>query len=318
MKKSNSIENFLVPKTEKKKIFIIILSVAAVLAVIGAAVLCMAMLHDYDADIGHFRYGSAYATSSWIIGVIGTILAVYACIVCGKSVSFSHGRKRKFSFAETFLSMLAACFSVLYGTLSLGEAIPEGRNIFFILRSVFAFISAIYFLILAIGLPSNIPSTGFAASLASIECAFMLLLVYFTYDTYAMNSPLKTYELMMLVSFMLFYAAEAGCSAGRPGTEKKFAFAAVFAVTVGGQVSIARFICAVAQNDGLDFSLVSCAFRVVLWLHILATFIERVKCMKMREGIKPCFEDNKSSIDVMDDEETDPEDNEESDNVIDI
>ena len=318
MKTSNSIENFLVPKTEKKKIFIIISSAAAVLAVIGAAALCAAMLYTYDADIGHFSYGSLPAAVSCIAAVLGTLLSVYAYIACGKKVSFSHGRKRKFSFAETFLSMLAACFSVLYGTLSLGESIPEGRNIFFVLRSVFAFVSAIYFLILAIGLPSNIPATGFAASLASIECAFMLLLVYFTYDNYAMNSPLKTYELMMLVSFMLFYAAEAGCSAGRPGTEKKFAFAAVFAITVGGQVSISRFICAVAQNDGLDFSLVSCAFRVVLWLHILATFIERVKCVKVREAVKPYFENDKTAVDMVDEEEEAPQDNEDNDNVIDI
>lgn len=309
-----SLNEYITPKTGKKKLFIIILVVAVAFTAIGAASLCAAMLHTYDADIGHFQYGSLPAAISCITAVLATVLAVYAFIACEKTVSFSHSVKRKFSFAETFFSMLAACFSVLYGTLTLGETVPEGRNVFFIMRTVFAFISAIYFLILAIGLPSNIPSTGFAAALASVECAFMLLLVYFTYDNYAMNSPIKTYELLMLISFMLFYAAEAGCSTSRPGTERKYAFAAVFAITVGGQVSISRLICAIAQNDELDFSLISCAFRVVLWLHILVMFIARVRCIQKRVPVSEkassqseteTEEDETSENDENDDDDTD-------------
>ncbi len=278
LKKSERIQKK--DKVDKKKVFMLLFFISPALALIGAVFLYRAMIFSYDASIGHFVYGSSSAAVSCVIFIIGALLSIFSFFMCGKDFSFSKGKRRSLSFAEVFFSMLAACFSVLYGVLSLSEDIPTGREIFFVLRTIFAFIAAVYFVSLVTGMPSSAPSTGFFAAGASLECAFMLLLVYFTYDNCAMNSPVKTYELLMLVSFMLFYAAEAGRSIERPGTDRKYAFAAVFAVCCGGQVALARLICILAQSEGFSFSLVSCLFRVALWLQILVSFYGNIKSSK--------------------------------------
>ena len=109
--------------------------------------------------------------------------------------------------------------------------------------------------------------------------AFLLLDLYFN-TSEPLNAPLKIFETVMLVTFMLYFTAEAGMLIARPKMNRKYMFAGILAVSSGGMVAISKIAARIIDPDTFPGDLVKPAFYAVIWLYILISFAERIAFMR--------------------------------------
>lgn len=263
-----------------KNVVMIISSAAAALAVGGAALLFFAMTKDFDVSIMHFEYGSAFAASALAICLAGIALAAAGFFASTNRLIYDIGNK--FSSATVFISTLAGLTCLLYAFVGIRGGLPETKKVVFIAEIVLSVLSAAFFLMKAAGVFEKKASLSLLGLLPSLMCAFSLLRVYFNSEE-PLNSPLKIYQIVMLVAFMLYFTAETGVSIQRPKMSRKFTFASVAAISVGGMVSLSRIAARVADVDSFgNFNMVIETFRLILWLYVVVTFT--IKLMNASEN----------------------------------
>ena len=266
-------------KSYRPKAFVIILSsIAAAFALGGAILMFLAMTNDFDVSIMHFEYGSAFAGAAFAVCIMSIALAVCGFFMSTNRIAYDDGSK--FSSLTVFISTLAGLTCLLYAFVAIRGGLPETKIAVFIAEIVFAILSAAFFLMKAAGVFEKKPSLSLTGLFPALMCAFALLRVYFNSDE-PLNSPLKIYQIVMLVAFMLYFTAESGISIGRPKMSRKFTFASLAAISIGGMVSISRIASRIADVDSFGFNMVIEAFRLIMWLYVVVTFA--IKLLNARE-----------------------------------
>ena len=266
-------------KSYRPKTFVIILSsIAAAFAVGGAVLMFLAMTNDFDASIMHFEYGSAFAGAAFAVCIMSIALAAGGFFMSTNRIAYDDGSK--FSSLTVFISTLAGLTCLLYAFVAIRGGLPETKIAVFIAEIVFSILSAAFFLMKAAGVFEKKPALSLTGLFPALMCAFALLRVYFNSDE-PLNSPLKIYQIVMLVTFMLYFTAESGISIGRPKMSRKFTFASLAAISIGGMVSISRVASRISDVDSFAFNMVIETFRLIMWLYVVVTFA--IKLLNARE-----------------------------------
>ncbi len=252
--------------------------IAIALAIGGAATLIYAMETEYDPAIMHFDVGSFGAATAAVICALGAAIAVVGFFTTTNKLSFEPDGK--FSFAEVFVSTLAGLLCFFYLYLGIVGGKPESKIGVFYAEMALSALAGVYFMLKASGLTDKHPSLNLFALFPALMSAFTLLRLYFNSNE-PLNAPLKTFEIVMTVSYMLGFTANAGVSILRPKMSRKFVFASLFAASAGGMVSISRVASRLISPDTFDFNIVRETFRLVFWLYLVTSFA--VKYFSSRE-----------------------------------
>jgi len=260
-------------RSKSKTALIVLLSLALLIALGGAALLFFAMENDYDSLIRHFEFDSVYAISAFGACVCGFILAVAGFFSASKKLSFDS--EKKYSFVGTFISVLTGLMCLLYFVMSVKKGLPETKKGILLAELTFAALSAIFFFLKASGVFAKKPLFALSGLLPALMSAFILLNLYFSSED-PLNAPLKIYETVMLATYMLYFTAEAGIAISRPKMNKKFAFAGIFATATGGMTALSRLAVRIADVDTFDYDIITVVFHAALWLYILISFAEKL------------------------------------------
>jgi hypothetical protein len=129
---------------------------------------------------------------------------------------------------------------------------------------------------------------SFVSMLPALYAVISMLTVYFD-KTYAMNSPVKIYELAMYAAMALFFVAEARCALRipRPASYAFCGIACTVMCTVNG---MSHFLVALHDTVGHGFSLVEAALWLCVALYALSRLFDFGKAAVEEEA----KEDNKS------------------------
>ena len=194
--------------------------------------------------------------------------------------------------------MLSGLMCGLLFCVGVKGGIPQEKPGILLAELTFTVLSAIYFFLKAFGAFAKKPTLSLFGLLPALMCAFMILNLYFNTDE-PLNAPLKIYEIVMLVTFMFYFAAETGINILRPKMNRKFVFAGILATACGGMTAIARLAARIADVDTFKFDIIRCVFCAVIWLCIIASYLE--KLLRARE-IKEddAFFDNENGADGED------------------
>ena len=290
-------------KRSRSKIVLIILSFAALAVAFGGAfLLFVAMEREYDATIHHFNYDAVFALSALAACVGGFLLAVAGFCIPSKKLVFAD-KAGKCSFIGVFASVLSGLMCGLLFCVGVKGGIPQEKPGILLAELTFTVLSAIYFFLKAFGAFAKNPTLSLFGLLPALMCAFMILNLYFNTDE-PLNAPLKIYEIVMLVTFMFYFAAETGINILRPKMNRKFVFAGILATASGGMTALSRLAVRIADVDTFKFDIIRCVFCAVIWLCIIASYLE--KLLRARE-IKEddAFFDNENDADGEKDEKED-------------
>lgn len=291
-------ESVIPMKRSKSKIVLIVLSFAALAVALGGAfLLFVAMEREYDATIRHFNFDAVFALSALAACIGGLLLAVAGFCIPSKKLVFSD-KAGKSSFIGVFASVLSGLMCGLLFCVGVKGGIPQEKPGILLAELTFTVLSAIYFFLKAFGAFAKKPTLSLFGLLPALMCAFMILNLYFNTDE-PLNAPLKIYEIVMLVTFMFYFAAETGINILRPKMNRKFVFAGILATACGGMTAVARLAARIADVDTFKFDIIRCVFCAVIWLCIIASYLE--KLLRARE-IKEddAFFDNENGADGED------------------
>ena len=273
-------EGVTVLKRSKSKIFLIIISFIALAAACGGAVtLFLAMERDYEPAIHHFTYDSVLSPTAAAICASGLIFAIVGAFVTSKRLIFAE-KGSKNTFVGIFTAVLAGLMCGLVFCVGVKGGIGDEEKPGILLAELtFIVLSAVYFFLKAFGAFSKKPALSLFGLLPALMCAFMILRLYFNSEE-PLNSPLKIFEIVMLVSFMFYFTAETGISILRPKMNRKYVFAGILAITSGGMVAASRLAARIADVTNYKFDVVRCAFYAVIWICITVSFFERLFCAR--------------------------------------
>ena len=262
-------------KHSKAKIALIVLSfVALAAAFCGAAALFLAMEREYDPAIHHFEIGAVFAMTATAICAGGLLLAVAGFCIPSKKLSFAE-KGAKNSFFGIFSSVLSGLMCGLLFCVGVQGGIPEEKPGVLLAELTFTVLSAVYFFLKAFGAFSKKPALSLFGLLPALMCAFMILDLYFNASE-PLNAPLKIFEIIMLVSFMFYFTAEAGVNILHPKMGRKFAFAGILAIACGGMVAVARLSARIVNVEVFKFDIIRCSFYAIIWLCITVSFLEKM------------------------------------------
>ncbi|MBR6917022.1 MAG: hypothetical protein IKN38_02445 [Clostridia bacterium] len=282
-------------KYSKIKTYLILLFCVAVsAALVGSVVLYLAMDNDYDASIKHFEFGSVFATSALAISIGGAALGLVGFIISPEKKIDLDPKRGDYTFVGVFFSILTGLMSALYFVSRIRQGIPEEKPGLLMAEMAFSALSVAFFTIKAAGIlkkKKNLSILGISPALA---CAFMLLNLYFSRNE-PLNAPLKIYETVMLISFMLYFTADTGISISRKKMNRKYVFAGLFAATTGGTIALSRIAIRIVNVDVFDFDIIKTAFCAVMWLYVVFTFGERLIMSREKSNEEALLEEKESA-----------------------
>ncbi len=262
-------------KSSVSKTILIVLSAFALLAALGGAVLLFfAMEGDYDAAIKHFDFNSEYANYVLATALGGLALAIAGFFLSSKKLSFARNG-RGVTFPVTFVSILAGLMCAIHFWIGVRGGVPEEKPGLLLAELTFTVLSAVYFFLKAFGLTYKKPALALTGLIPALMFAFKLLRLYFD-NTDPLNAPLKLYTIVMYVSFMFYFTAEAGVDILRPKMSRKYAFSGIAAVSVGGMVSLSKLAVRVIDVDKFGYDIIEVTFFAVIWLCAVISFAEKL------------------------------------------
>ena len=278
------------------------LSVAVSLG--GAAVLYLAMEREFDFTIKHFIVSPTFASIAALLCGCGFLIAAASAFIVPKKLKLDAGNRD--SFPGITISILAGLMCAISFVFAVKAGVPEGaaKQGLILAEVSFTALSAIYFFLRGSGLFIKKPAFALSGLLPALMSAFALLNLYFD-DSDPLNAPLKIYRVIMIVTFMMFFTAEAGISISRPKMNGKFVFASLFAISSGGMIALSRLAARITDPDHFGYDVIEVSLFAAFWLYALVSFAQ-----KLIISLKtPCENDEDDAL--LDNEgETEPEDDE--------
>ncbi len=246
----------------------ILIACTAAASLAAAIFLYLAQTVGYDTAIHHFAKGSPHA--------IGAAVFLLLALGCGLAAAIVRARD-KTPFVRTQPSVLgmfsAACTAFLMLAsfiLNIGAS-SSGLSALRIVQLVLLAFSAAYFFLAA----AREGSSGTALALLSLcpmlYAAVSLLSVYFN-TAYAMNSPVKSYLILLHISLALFFSAEARAVIHRP-SPLLYTFFAAACLTCSAAVGLSQLVIALRFSDAYGFSVLDCAIYVTVSLYAAARLL---------------------------------------------
>ncbi len=207
-------------------------SALCVLTAASGIFLFLALRREYDTAIRHFTQGASLPVIAAVLCVLGFILAfVPAITAAAKKVE---GIPRRNASAAIFSATLLGFLLFASFIMEIRVLTDGGLSWFARILPALGGLSAFYFLAIATrkenASPSPIPAL---LSLIPILYAFLSVMDTYFDASYAMNAPIKSYELMMYLSMALFFTAEARLTLGRQKTAAYCLFAGLCLVLCG-------------------------------------------------------------------------------------
>ncbi len=247
--------------------FLIMLATAIFLCILSASLLVYCFAFNYADTIQHFD-NSPIVYCAYGSLCLCAASAVVSYFTAGKSTEIGPVRKNV-SFGETFFAILAALLCILCGFTAVTEGMPETKVILAMLRVAFYFIGAIYFAITAFATTSHKKKLSFAAYSVIPALLFTVFIPNYYFNTdFALNSVTLFLNILICISFMLFFTFEIAIGIGKPFSARKYLFASVLSVSCGGAASLSTLATAIISNDGFDNELLNAVFYTVVWLYI--------------------------------------------------
>lgn len=258
--------------TKRSRFISVILLVSAALGVLLCISLTLAFNTDFDAEISHFARNSPWAVAATALSALLAVLGGVAWILAGKDHAFRKTDHEETPFVPVFFGALSGLCTALAAYFQLKDGFPDDKRIFFVLRFVFTVIAAVWFFADAAGVLDFYPAASITALLPALMIAFTILCEYFSSEL-AMNSPVKTYGLLMFVSFMLFFKDTAGHGIKRPGASRNLFFSGILSAFFGGAVAISRTVTYFSNPDDIGINITECAIAVTVWIYAVASFL---------------------------------------------
>ena len=242
--------------------YILLLAAIAAASLAAAVLLYFAQTVGYDLTIRHFAKNSPYALGAAICIGIALLSAIAAGILRAKTGSITVANPLPAVgafFAACTAFLMLATFIVSIRALSTGIAVLK------LVQLVLMALAAAYFFLTAA--KDAKASGGFALlSLCPMLYAVLsLLLVYFD-TSYAMNSPVKSYLLLVYISMALFFSAEARAVLRKP-SPFLYTFFASACLIFAGALGLSQIVIALHDTVGHGFSVLDCAVRITVALY---------------------------------------------------
>lgn len=249
------------------RLYKILIALLAICAIAGAVFLYFAQTVDYDLSIRHFAKGSPYA--------IAASLSAAAAAVVGLAAGLTQKRKS----AQVYLAAPSAFFiftSSVTGFMMLASFIlsirelAHGLPILEILRLVLLALAAAFFFLVS---TREKKGDGFAfLSLCPILYALLSVLTVYFDTAYAMNSPLKSYYLLMYLSMALFFTAEAR-TAIRELQPFSYTLFGSLCFVLSASIGLSQLAIALYDTVGHGFSVIDCALWIAISLFALSRLL---------------------------------------------
>ncbi|MBE6709312.1 MAG: hypothetical protein E7578_08750 [Ruminococcaceae bacterium] len=233
-----------------------------IITIIASVFSYIAMTQSFDHTLGYFDVGSVAAATALYLPLAVPVIAVIACIIIRKKVSFKDspaaGIPTVFTSVLTGLLMIAGA----YFTFS-GEGALTKLDIGIIITAV---ISAVYFILLPFfGSKSFMLFLSFAPALWA---AFRLLDEYFRVGA-PINSPIRTINLTMFAFLLLFFAEEI-----RFGIDKQsvggYYFFILSAIAFTGCATFPKLIIIFTNNADFNFGFIEWCLGAAVFMFLLA------------------------------------------------
>ena len=257
----------------------------AALGCTAAGTVCylLAVLNEYDSTIHHFEVGSTKAVAAAVFCLLSLILGAVCGLLYRKSAEVpAEDTPVPVTFAACASALLtvATCFFTL---LSGGTVSASG-----FVSLIFGAAAAVFFFLLAMGHDKHsVTVIGF--SLCPICYALVTMLVVYRSMTYAMNSPVKIYAILMWLAFALYFTEEARNALKRT-VPWEFALCAVCAMTFGFMQGVTEIVGSLT-DPALSFSLLDGVQHTVIGLLALCRLLT-VETPKETENTIPTKGDN--------------------------
>lgn len=297
------------------------LAIAIFLCILTASLLVYCFTFSYNGTIQHFdKSPIVYCAYASLFLCAASAVASY--FIAGKNTEVNPAPKRV-SFAETFFAILAALLCILCGFTAVTEGMPETKVALAMLRIAFYFIGAIYFAITAFATSSYKGKLSFAAYSVIPALLFAVLIPnYYFNAAFALNSATLFLNILICISFMLFFTFEIAIGIGKPLSARKYLFASVLSVSCGGAASLSALATEILSNDGFDSELLNAVFYTAVWLYITVKAFGICKTAFIPQSDVPADADyslsfgNDGCTEESSSEETNEEEKqEESDNI---
>lgn len=284
-----------------KNTILILFATATAMALIGAGALFFGLNFEFNSEIHHFTKGALSPVISAVCLCIALAGAVVAYTVSGKNVSLNN--RKNPHFLTAFASSLMGCTAALSAVTSFMTGAPESKAVVFYVKTALTLLCALYFLAKAFGADDKIPAFDFISLVPSVMLAFSILYSYFDPDS-SMNSASKTFLIVMMVAFMLYFKNIAGVSVARPTTARKLIFSGIISVSCGS-VAIARFAGAFMHENALSLSISETSLHLAIWVYIFIDFLNTVLSVtKTAEVEEPAAEDIEENEEASEENET--------------
>lgn len=282
-------------KKSNAKTYIIILMATLLLGIAGAAFLFYAMNFDYAADIQHFKPSTALSIAV-LLGVVTVVISAAAYFITGKYTVFK--KSNSYSFVPTFFSVITACFCVYYGYMTFKNGLIPQKEVLSVMQILFSFLSALWFLLDALGIPKKSPSVNLLSYSPALLFSFIASQIYFD-PINAMNGSIKNCCLIMCAAFAIAYVEMCGVIYDAPHAARKAVAGFVLSTGVGGAISISLLATFIINSQGYNYTVLSAATFVVLWLMSVIIFGNLVTsaeiCIPATEENSDNKEDSESS-----------------------
>lgn len=240
----------------------ILIGIACAVAAATAVSLYFALTIGYDISIRHFAVDSVGAMAAAVCVCIAIVPAVTAGILRHRNkncVGFSALSTPQAFTAAVTAFMLFASFILSIRALATGLPLLE------IARLVLMALAAAYFFLTA--LRDRKPSGAYSLlSLCPLMYALVSLLSVYFDKSYGMNSPVKTYYLLMYMAMTLFFSGEVRVVLGRTLPFWYTAFG-VMSLCLTAGVGLSHTAIALNDTAGHGFSLIDSAVFVCIALY---------------------------------------------------
>jgi len=246
------------------RIYKILVCLLGICAIAGAVFLYFAQTVDYDLSIRHFAKDSPYA--------VAASLSVAAAAVVGVAAGFILKRKSipvRFSKPSAFFIFTSSitAFMMLASFILAIRELSRGLPILEILRLVLLALSAAFFFLVS---TREKKGDGFALlSLCPMLYALLSVLTVYFDTAYAMNSPLKSYYLLMYLSMALLFSAEAR-TAIRELQPFAYTFFGALCFVLSASIGLSQLAIALYDTVGHGFSVIDCALWIAISLFALS------------------------------------------------
>lgn len=253
----------------RNRLIYTILTAAAAAASLAAAVfLWFALTDGYDPAIHHFAEGSFPAVGAAVSVILALLAGLAAGIVRAKDdTTFVHTAPSAFGMFAASCTAFMMLASFILNIKELSAGIPILRLLQFLLLAF----SAAYFFLCAVRETRGGNAIVLLSLCPMLYAVVSLLTVYFD-SSYGMNSPMKSYLLVMHIAMALFFSAEARAVIRRPSPLMYTFFAAV-CMTLTATVSLPQLAIALSDLSESGISVMDCAICLSVCLYAASRLI---------------------------------------------